>query len=213
MRTTGKLKVDARHFEYLRLQKGSLDQYTHDPELWHRKYEEDLERQIGNIAPEALPRECWGFLDIGSGLGGIDILIRREYLKQDIDPVIHLLDGINDPPRMVLHRQTFNNMAIARDFHQANGVPASRFATFGPTVTGFSRPFDLVVSFGSWCFHFPPSVYLPALLNGGLEKGTWLILDVRNGKRKWFDELSAALYPVRPLLEKQKFKRWLFLAK
>jgi hypothetical protein len=185
--------VDDAHFEYLKIQKGNLDPFASDRRQWHQLYERDLLRTYAEIRPH-LPKLCWGLLDIGSGLGGIDVLIGRHYEQRDgCRPYTHLLDGIDDPPVMRLHRETFNSMRVARDFQTKNGLPAERFGFFGTREQFYRRPYDLVVSFGSWCFHYPPSVYLRELTKGGgLHEGTILIVDMRRGKPDWMAEFWDA---------------------
>lgn len=194
--------VGDEHFEYLRLQKGSLDQWAHDRAEWHRRYENDLRDTFEMIAPH-LPDRCWGMLDIGSGMGGIDVLIGRHYEKICGRPYTHLLDGVNDRPVMTLHRHTYNDMRVAKDFQQKNGLPPERFGYFGTREQFYTRPYDLVVSFGSWCFHYPPNTYLRELMKGGgLHGESVVICDVRAAKPDWMEELAAfdrvAVIATRP---------------
>lgn len=206
------LEVEDEHFDYLRLQKGRLDEFSDDRATWHRMYEADLAQQFDNIRPH-LPAVCWGFLDVGSGLGGIDVLIARHYaagasVPRCAYPFVHLLDGVDDPPEMHLHRQTFSSKRVARDFHTKNGVPPERFRYFGPSDDFCARPYDLVVSFGSWCFHYEPAVYLPRLLMpGGLHSESVLILDVRTNKPEWEAELERTFRRVEVIATRPKWRR------
>jgi len=226
-----RMRVDDEHFEYLRLQKGSLDPYAGDRVDWHRRYEESLRETFDQIAPH-LPPTCWGMLDIGSGLGGIDVLIGRHYCEprlgadvttvEDADPIFlrrpaqpwpytHLLDGIDDRPVMKLHRETFNDMRVAKDFQVKNGMPAERFGFFGTRDQFYSRPYDLVVSFGSWCFHYSPDKYLqPLLSGGGLHLESVIIIDVRKGKPDYERTLSRALECVAVIDRQKKYTRAVF---
>lgn len=185
-----RMRVDPEHFEYLRLQKGSLDKYTHDPHQWHRAYEADLRETYGQVAP-FLPKVCEAVLDVGSGLGGIDALLFRHYQADGQRPLMSLLDGVDDPPVMRLHRETFNDMRMARNFLCKNGVNPLAIGYYGPGTVEFATQFDLVVSFGSWCFHYPPRQYLAAV-RAACKPSTVLVLDVRAEKPDWHDELKAA---------------------
>lgn len=192
------------HFEYLRLQKGSLFSLCHDRERWHAAYELDLWNTFSEIRNH-LPPRCWGLLDIGSGLGGIDVLLNRHYGD---DPYIHLLDGENDAPEMRLHRQTFNSMKIARDFLTTNGVRSDRFGYFTTGAQNLPRPYDLVISLGSWCFHYEPDTYLPLLLGGGgLHVDSVVIVDVRNGKVDYDLQLGRSLECVQIIRRERKYTR------
>lgn len=209
------IRVDDHHFQYLRIQKGNLDNLARNRERWHAEYARDLERQFSSFV-EYLPSSCARFLDVGSGLGGIDILIRRHYDDQGQAPVVVLMDGERDPPQMNLHRETFNDMGVACDFQEKNGLPPARFDYRTPRSIwpGIKVPCDLVVSFGSWCFHFPPSTYLPAICNGGIVPGeTIAVLEVRRNKANWWRELTAVFQPVAKVAEKEKWERWVFRAR
>lgn len=206
------LHIDPEHFEYLRIQKGNLDKYAHDFADWKRRYQTDLQHAYEAIAPW-LPQTCGELLDVGSGLGGMDVLIRRHYEARGQEPLVALLDGWDDPPKMRVHRETFNSMRQARNFQVKNGCFPLRFEAYSPGVAKFPRAFDLVVSFGSWCFHYPPSEYLPRLLESGVHNGTVLILEVRRDRPAWWDELRRDLVPWELITEKPKWVRWAFRVK
>lgn len=204
------LTVEDQHFEYLRLQKGRLDKLAGNRAAWHRAYEADLRQCYEQIAPH-LPPACWAVLDIGSGLGGIDVLIRRHYEAAGGGCYVHLLDGESDPPAVRLHRETFNDMAVARDFQKRNGLKAERFGYFTPKTEWVPRPYDLVVSFGSWCFHYAPAVYLPLLR--GTQPGAVLIVDLRVGKPEWAAQLEDVYELVAVVGNREKWRRCVYRRK
>jgi SAM-dependent methyltransferase len=205
-----KIRVDQEHFDYLRLQKGSLDDIAHDRPRWHQHYEADLRETYRQIAPW-IPNQCAAMLDVGSGLGGIDVLLARHYAEHDQAPQVALLDGHDDEPVMTLHRRTFNNMRVAREFQVANGLPGSRFTGYRTDVTYFERSFDLIMSFGSWCFHYPPEVYLARLCAGAIHHRTVIILDVRRNKLSWMGDLERVFELVTMVAAKPKWSRCVFL--
>lgn len=199
--------VEDSHFEYLRLQKGKLHDISDDRARWLAAYQKDLLATYQEIRP-FLPPMCWGMLDIGSGLGGIDALVSRHYGDQ---PYVNLLDGENDPPEMRLHRQTFNDMKVARDFLVKNGVRADRFGYLTTRADFVVKPYDLVMSFGSWCFHYEPDVYLPLLLSGGgLHRDSIVIVDVRNDRLEYDQQLGRSLECVAVIRRSAKFTRAVF---
>lgn len=201
---SGRVVVNDAHFEYLRLQKGSLFNVCHDRERWHAAYEQDLLSTYREIQ-QHLPGTCWGWLDIGSGLGGIDVLLSRHYGD---NPFVHLLDGVDDAAKMHRHRQTFNNMAVARHFLIANGVRVDRIGNFTTGADNLPRPYDLVLSLGSWCFHYSPDTYLPLLLaGGGLHRDSVIIVDVRNGKADYEQQLGRSLERVAVIRRENKYTR------
>lgn len=215
-----RLVIEDRHFAYLKVQKGSLDKFSGDRAKWHELYERDLAQTFAEIHP-FLPDLCWGFLDIGSGLGGIDVLIRRHYqaiaeskpmlaASSFACPYVHLVDGIADPPVVRLHRETFCDREVARDFQLKNGLPADRFVYSGPAEAIESKPFHLVVSFGSWCFHYEPNTYLPKLA-GLLRDDAIVIVDLRRD-RGWELQLwDAGLGVVAVTREAPKYQRLVLL--
>lgn len=207
-----KIIVDDSHFEYLKVQKGKLDPLIPDRQRWHAAYERDLLQSYDEIKPY-LPNRCWGLLDVGSGLGGIDVLLYRHYCDSGRQgPYINLLDGKDDPPEVKLHRQTFNSMKVARDFQKKNGVPGDRLLCYTPESTEFGKPFDLVISLGSWCFHYEPDVYLPRLcVASKLMSGMILIVDLRLGKFEWANQLARHASIVAVVRRSHKFHRIVYV--
>ena len=171
---------------YLVLQKGRLDPLKHDPAKWLPAYRACLADQFDEIEG-FLPRNCAKMLDVGSGLGGIDILIARKTGAE-----VYLLDGEADEPVMRVHRETFNDMAVAGRFFEANGEKLAGYYT--PKSEDLGGPYDLVVSFGSWCFHYPPAVYLDRVLKA-CKPGAVLIVDVRHGHTLPGAVIHEARYP------------------
>lgn len=199
------ITVSDEAFPYLKAQKGKLDALAHDRSRWLAAYRAELERSLGEMQ-RFLPAVCWGLLDIGSGLGGIDVLLYRHY---DNGPYVSLLDGVDDPPEMKLHRETFSNERVARAFLRANGVRPDRVNYYGPDAQDFGAPYDLVLSLGSWCFHYEPNVYLPRLMaGGGLHMDSRVIVDLRKDKPEWREQLKAAnLQLVGVIRDEMKYTR------
>lgn len=187
------------HFEYLVLQKGKLADLAHDRTAWTRAYREALVKTYQSIAA-VLPEKCASVLDVGSGLGGIDILLNRHF-GGGLE--VCLLDGEDDAPKMNLHRQTFNSMKVAEDFLRENDV--TRFSYYAADKLGDPRPFDLIVSFGSWCFHYAPAVYLE-FVKACCHKDTVLVIELRNDKLSWLRELNA-VFAHDEIVRTRKFTR------
>lgn len=199
------LIVEDRHFDFLRLQKGSLDKFAHDRGAWEIAYEQSLAKDFGSIRPH-LPASCGSILDVGGGMGGIDALLVKKFGK---GCEVCILDGEADEPVMHLHRETFNNMEVARDFLGKNGV--EKFSYYTPELRQAPRPFDLIISLGSWCFHYPPETYLQ-FVRSCCTRETTLIVDVRRGKPSWSDLLDN-MFTLRAVIHPSvKFDRRVYRA-
>jgi SAM-dependent methyltransferase len=193
--------VDDRHFEYLKLQRGGLDAIAHDRAAWLRAYRLSLEDDLASMAPH-LPERCRNVLDVGSGLGGIDVLLARKFPGL----YVSLMDGVDDPPVMHFHNRTYNDMKVACDFQKKNGVEKVGYYSTPPIG---SVGFDLIISIASWCFHYGPSAYL-AFVRRCCHPKTVLILDVRADQPLWRLELRGAFNEVGCALAKRKFNRLVF---
>lgn len=188
------LVITAAARPYLEVQKGSLDLLRGDEALWTAAYQQRLADLYASVRSH-LPTRCSKILDVGAGMGGINVLFCRHY---DGLPIVSLIDGEAEPPQLGLHRRPFSSREVAWDFLRANGVVP------GP-IDDYTR-FDLVVSFGAWCFHFPPSEYLDFVLRHS-RQDTVFILEVRREQRTWHAELERGLRRVAVIAESKKWQR------
>lgn len=197
---------------YLVVQKGMLWDLKDQVDQWDAGYRRSIRNQYETIMPH-LPEKCWGVLDVGSGLGGINAMISHHYGGVRVC----LLDGVSDDPDVIRHNQTFNNMHVAQRFLAANGV--REFSYIDPEnvrgnmykILSFPPiPVDLVVSFGAWCFHFPPSLYME-YIKTCCKPGTVFILDVRNDKPSWLMDLNHDLGNGTVIRRAKKFTKWRFV--
>lgn len=174
--------IEPSHFEYLVIQHGKVSDHRHDSAKWQAAYEASLADIFASIAP-VLPRECSAVLDIGSGLGGIDVLVAKHYSPQ---PSVYLLDGLDDEPVVKNSFTTFSNSSVAVDFQQKNGVKTIAYTDSVPAVK-----FDLIHSYFSYGFHVHPGNYLDDIKKA-CHKNTVLIFDVRRSKKEWLREFAYA---------------------
>lgn len=205
------LVISDEAFAYLRLQRGAISDLSSDREAWEAAYRRSLLGDFGTMMPW-LPEKCGAILDVGSGLGGINILLSRHYGD---DAGIWLLDGESDAPTVEAHDRTFNNMDVAFRFLEENGTDQCGY--FQPWVvrtvlgerTQASDRFDLVVSLQAWCFHFAPHEYL-AFVKNSANPGATLILDVRKDKPHWRDELRNTFTEIGVAISPHKYERVVF---
>jgi len=194
--------IEPKHFEYLVIQHGKVSDHRHDFAAWKAAYEASLADVFASVLP-VLPTQCRSVLDIGSGLGGIDILVAKHYSPQ---PKIVLLDGVDDEPIVKQSFKTFSNAAVADDFLRKNGV--DQVGLFD----GGERPFDLIHSYFAYGFHIHPGNYLKDILKVRHDK-TVFIFDVRRSKREWLREFIEALGQPKVLHQAEKYVRLAFNAK
>lgn len=199
------LKINDNHLQYLQIQKGGLHKYIGDRVLWEKNYILSLEQQFGSIAP-FLPEKCDSILDVGSGLGGIDIFLSRHYKGE---PHVYLLDGVADEPVVHLHRKTFNDMQVAKDFHRING--SENFGYYSPENLQQPVKCQLVLSLGSWCFHYSPETYTAFVLRC-CENLTTIVVDVRRDKPLWDAQLKRFFGEGIVIHSAKKFERRVYVA-
>lgn len=206
--------ISDEHYNYLLIQKGDVAQYCGDRKVWEEKYEAALHSIYNNIKPY-LPDDTWNsILDVGSGLGGIDIILYHHYLNKGNKPHIALLDGTDDSPVVVKHAETFSNADVALSFLTTNGLNSCDCSFLSPE--GCTKPrfdmdlrFSLVVSFASYCFHFSPKVYLDFIRSTTTPKCVF-IFDVRKNKPEWLQMLKDGLKFKTKIHDAAKWERLVF---
>lgn len=213
-------QIEEAHFKYLALQKGNLSDYLFDRNFWQAEYDKDIENTLQNIA-EFIDPETDRILDVGSGLGGIDAALNRLLGGKTS---ITLLDGFNSPAEVKKHNIPFSDFHVAKDFLQKNGVKkvgrvkiqdALDYPDF-KDQTELSKhylrvnPFDLIISFQAWCFHFPPQDYIGFVRDHVVRGKTTLVLDVRNEKPDWVLQLVKNFGPFEVIFKKPKYTRMVF---
>lgn len=196
-------KIEPYHKEYLAVQRGDISHLLHDSAAWRAAYDQAIEDTYQSIRP-FLPDRCEAFLDIGAGMGGIDVAVAKHYGYQ---PTACLLDGDAAP---VVRRQDvpFSDGLTALDFLRSNDVVRAR--TYAPhSLPKADVAFDLIMSFASWCFHYWPQEYLEMVLRSS-RKGTVVIIDVRIARPAWLEVLVKHFGKYRVAHESKKYQRLVF---
>lgn len=147
-----------------------------------RAFNLDMAREYEEIRPH-LPRRAVAILDIGCGVGGIDVLLHRHYGT----PRLYLVDRTQTSDRVYYGFETrgafYNSLEATRRLLLTNGVPepALRFREVGDECRlDIPEAVDLVISLISWGFHYPVTVYADQV-RALLRPGGRVILDVRKG--------------------------------
>lgn len=191
--------IEPSHFEYLQIQRGEVSDKRGDFRQWKLAYEASLDKIFESIGP-VLPKQCEAVLDIGSGLGGIDILLARHYGPH---LAVGLVDGVDNQPVVRSHASPFSNATVAIDFQGKNG---SKHAFALAPEDDWPDTYGLIVSFAAYAFHIPPTTYLDRVVKAS-RKGTVIIFDVRRTKRHWLEQLIEALGEPKVLVKGEKFVR------
>lgn len=201
-RSDFEFKITDEAFQYLAVQKGGISELVGERWAWERAYHDAIFMVYESMAPY-LPEKCSKIVDIGSGLGGIDAVLNRHYGGfVEVCPV----DGQDDQPVVHRHAETFNSEKVTRAFLNANGV--SRVSYFSPNALPKAATTKLVISVGSWCFHYPPGLYIEFVRRSLLPGGT-LIVDCRRNK-PYRGILGESFKEVAVIHQAQKYERVVF---
>ncbi len=147
-------------------------------------FEEKSKRDYDTIK-DWFPSELNSVLDIGCGLGGVDILIGQ---NTNIS-VINLMDGDGTEDKKVGFNddcKAWFDRKLARNLVAANVKCSVRAFQPNPLLTIRT---DLIISLKSWGHHFPITTYLD-LAKRSLRSSGRVILDIR---RKHIDDATQIM--------------------
>jgi hypothetical protein len=187
MEVRGDIFIPPEAYPYLVAQRGAISDFRENQMQWLDLYANQLGEEYRNMK-RYLPESCDSILDVGAGCGGIDVLLSHHFSDECS---VTLLDGMNDPPFVSKHSNTFANFEISKRLLHANGVSQVFGINADCPPASAPRYWDLVISQKSWCFHYEPDRYLRVVKSGCLSGQTRLILDVRNDKPHWLVQLRA----------------------
>lgn len=133
-----------------------------------------------------LPSDVSAVLDIGCGVGGIDVLLYRHY---DCDPNIdfYLLDKTSIDRTVFYGFRSegsfYSSLEVTELMLRQNGLSRESIHTLEATSDcriNVGTVVDLVISLIAWGFHFPVCTYIDRVHDILRESGH-LIMDVRKG--------------------------------
>jgi SAM-dependent methyltransferase len=148
-----------------------------------RALSDGLVRDLETLLPY-LPERATAVLDIGCGLGGIDILLHRHYAPAS--PRLTLIDRDGVSAELFYGYEDdaahYTSLAGARLLLEQNGVPPADVTICDADRDGYptGERFDLIISLISWGYHYPLETYLDDV-DRTLAPGGRVILDVREG--------------------------------
>ena len=149
----------------------------------------DIENDFNQIKP-FLPAEALDILDIGCGVGGIDVLLAKFYGC----PMLDLLDSNIETPLYYGYKKEaacYNSFEATADLMESNGIFAFNLIDKNDGVP--EKEYDIVISLLSMGYHYPIDTYK--------FKTKCFIADVREGTDGLEKLLNA--YPVVNVIAEQ----------
>lgn len=139
-------------------------------------FEKDIYKDLLSIRPH-LPKSCKRILDIGCGIGGIDLYLYNHY-KGLCN--LHLLDYSKTSEQIYYgYKQTgaaYNSLHLTRQFLEVNEVSPDDIYTHDADCGFPLDSYDLIISLLSCGFHYPVEIYLDKIKQA---KAGIVILDIR----------------------------------
>lgn len=178
--------INERPLRYLMHQQGQFWDLKDKKDEWYRAYANELQKTVMQIT-RCTPRPPRTVLDIGCGLGVVDMLLMRSYNTQCV-----LIDGEDGDGVAHKYDQPYGSRAVVSEFMADNEIDPSLWQYHNPEQLDEDRAFpvfEAVFSFRSYCFHYAPETYL-AFVQKHVAHGSTLILDVRRNDR-WRERLNA----------------------
>jgi SAM-dependent methyltransferase len=141
-----------------------------------KEFKQHLEKEFEEMK-SFLPKSCNSILDIGCGLGGIDILLSKEY----DNPELYLLDN-SFISEKVIHgfdheKSYYNSFEITNALLTVNDIENYNLIDI---KNGFPElnNIELVISLLSWGYHYKIEEYLDKVYSV-MSPGAILIMDIR----------------------------------
>lgn len=144
------------------------------------RYRKRIADEYNRLSPY-LPSNIRALVDIGCGLGGIDIPICRFHHVESV----HLIDGDGRGQQKQLgYSETvkaWSDVHFAVKMVSANNQnPHLAINHFYPASLPRKIPCDCLISMKSWGHHYPISIYLEFVRQSLIFDGT-LVVDIRKG--------------------------------
>jgi len=177
-----KLNISNNAIKYIQLQR--TDHKV--PGMIADAYSKDIEDDF-NIIKEYLPEKATNVLDIGCGIGGIDVLLYHYFVAQNTNPHMWMLDKSEFPTQMRYGwgetTPFYNSLDLTYATLLANDVPSKNIhcveANLNFTIDiPTNVEMTLVTSFLSWGFHYPVESYIKNVMKILTKRGR-VIIDLR----------------------------------
>lgn len=158
-------------------------------------YWEQIKDEIKHIKAAVKGPVSGNILDIGCGVGGLMVAMYHEIMDIKAKGTISGLDFDFSYDGFLKYGITpngekYNLLTATAEMMRTNKATKWELYEVGGRDNPFDagKPFDLIVSTLSWCYHYPPDVYLDMVKKALTDYGV-LIVDVRDGTG-WGKEIA-----------------------
>lgn len=168
-----------------------------------RCYGKDIKKDYGSIK-DHLPENCSNVLDIGCGIGGIDLLLYNHY-SGNIE--LNLFDFTQTDKEIYYgykeRGSIYNSLKNSAQFLADNGVNPSAIFTHDAGGKFPDGQYDIIISLLSCGFHYPVDTYLAQIIKA---KRGIVILDIRKNTGQ-IEVLKSAFGTVKIIADYGKCER------
>lgn len=165
-------------------------------EKLNHKLNQDFNEEFNEIS-NYLPKKNQNVLDIGSGLGIINIFI-NDYYNSIIDFTLIDKDYTEKKVSYGFDKkgQFYNNFYATRDLLTSNGISKEKLNIINvESKHTINKKFDLVISLLSLCYHYPIEQYLD-IFKKNTHRNTKFIFDIAKEYNDYV-EISKMFYSIK----------------
>lgn len=171
-----------------------------------KDYIADMEAEYSDIK-SFLPEKAKYILDIGCGIGGINVFLSKHYNSPET--TFYCLDKTQTDNIYYGFKEKaafYNSLDVAREFLSLNGIKnICTLSANEKNTIETNEKFDLILSLISWGFHYPVETYLSQAYTR-LQKGGHMIIDIRKNTMG-LDKIKSIFSDVKVISETDKKTR------
>jgi SAM-dependent methyltransferase len=169
-------------------------------------YTADMEAEYSDIK-NYLPLKAKNILDIGCGIGGINVFLSKHY--NSAETTFYCLDKTQIDNIYYGYKEKaafYNSLDVAREFLSLNGIKKIYTLSANDNNTiEIKEKFDLILSLISWGFHYPVETYLDQAY-ARLPDGGHMIIDIRKNTTG-LDKIKSVFSDTKVISETDKKTR------
>ena len=153
-----------------------------------------------------LPETCDSVLDIGCGIGGIDVMLYNHYGQK---PFLNMYDYDKISPKPHYGYEpagkAYNRLEATADFLKLNGVGRKDFEIYDAHGAFIEQDYDIIISLIAMGFHFPVETYLQQIKKCNPKV---VILDIRKDTNQ-IDLLKDNFSEVEAIMDWERGARYI----